>query len=186
MVLASVAFSIAAFSIAALLSGLYLLGKDKGKNSDKTLGSINIMVGIALFISSLLLFITTPFGTGVPAANVELGFSVLQVFFAFVWIAFGLALLYGWDVKFVGSMALLLFVYNVIAFVLLPWKWSAAFTTVGLWITEIAMFTYLLDEVGFFALSHGKLKASVQGAFLILSAIASIALALVVGGVFPL
>ena len=83
-------------------------------------------------------------------------------------------------------MALLLFVYNVIAFVLLPWKWSAAFTTVGLWITEIAMFTYLLDEVGFFALSHGKLKASVQGAFLILSAIASIALALVVGGVFPL
>lgn len=185
MALASVAFSISAFSISALLSGLFLLGKDQGDHSEKTLGIINILVGISIFISSILLFTTVPFGTSSPGANVQLGFSVLQVFFGIVWISFGASTLYGWDMKFIGSTTLLLLVYNVIVLIVLPLKWSAAFTTIGMVIVELALISYILDEFGFWAVTHGKMKANIQGYFLITSSILSIALAIVPGGILP-
>lgn len=185
MALASVAFSISAFSISALLSGLFLLGKDQGEHAEKTLGIINVLVGLSIFISSILLFTTVPFGTGTPASEVQIGFSVLQVFFGIVWISFGASTLFGWDMKFIGSTTLLLLVYNVIVLVVLPISWSAAFTTAGMIIVEIALFTYILDEFGFWAVTHGKMKANIQGYFLIISSIASIALAIVPGGIIP-
>ena len=186
MALASVAFSISAFSISAFLSGLFLLGKDQGEKSEKTLGIINVLVGIAIFISSILLITTVPFGTGSPAANVQLGFSVLQVFFGIVWISFGASTLYGWDMKFIGSTTLLLLVYNVIVLIVLPISWSGAFTTIGMIIVELALISYILDEFGFWAVTHGKMKANLQGGFLILSSILSIALAIIPGGIIPL
>ncbi|AKA49439.1 hypothetical protein IX51_10410 [uncultured archaeon] len=186
MALASVAFSISAFSISAFLSGLFLLGKDQGENSGKTLGIINVLVGISIFISSILLFTTVPFGTGSPAENVQLGFSVLQVFFGIVWISFGASTLYNWDMKFIGSTTLLLLVYNVIVLIVLPISWSAAFTTVGMVVVELALFSYILDEFGFWAVTHGKMKATVQGYFLIASSVLSIALAVIPGGIIPM
>jgi hypothetical protein len=185
LALASVAFSIAAFSVAAILSGLSLLDKEKGEGSNKTLGVINMMVGISIFISSLLLFLTVPFGTSSVATSVQLMFSVLQVFFAFVWISFGLALLFSWDMKFIGSLALTLFVYNVITFIALPTLWPEAFTALGMVIVEITLFSYLLDETGFWAVTHGKMTAKPQGYFLIASGILSILLSLIPGGIFP-
>lgn len=185
MALASVAFSISAFSISAFLSGLFLLGKDQGENSGKTLGVINILVGIAIFLSSILLITTVPFGTGSPAENVQLGFSVLQVFFGIVWITFGASTLFNWDMKFIGSTTLLLLVYNIIVLVVLPIKWSGAFTTTGMVIVELALFTYILDEFGFWAVTHGRMKGTVQGYFLIASSLVSIALAIVPGGIIP-
>ncbi len=186
MALASIAFSIGAFSIAAILSGMFLLGKDKGKGSEKTLGVINVFVGLAIGISSLLLLLTTPFGTTSPATNVELMFSLLQLIFAFVWATFGFALLNGWDMKFIGSMTLVLFIYNLITFLLVPALWSGAFTAAGLVIVELTLLSYLADEVGFWAVTHGKMKGAPQGWILIISGFLSIILAVVVGGILPL
>ncbi len=186
LALASVAFSISAFAVAAILSGLFLLGKDKGEGSNKTLGVINTMVGISIFISSLLLFLTTPFGTSDVADKVQLMFSALQVFFAFVWVSFGCSLLFNWDMKFIGSLAMVLFIYNIIAFFALPTMWSAAFSTGEMVIVEVTLLSYLFDEAGFWSVTHGKMSATPQGYFLIISGILSILLALIPGGIFPI
>ncbi|MCW1312788.1 MAG: hypothetical protein OH338_05165, partial [Candidatus Parvarchaeota archaeon] len=119
MVLAPVAFAISAFSVAAIISGINLKGSSKDKTTAKTLGIIVTLAGLAIFISSLLLIITTPYGTVYPAANVELMFSLLMLIFSFVWITFGMTLLYNWDMKFIGDMTMVLFVFNLIAIIAL-------------------------------------------------------------------
>lgn len=188
MALAPVAFAISAFSVAAIISGINLLGSGKDKTSAKTLGVIVTLAGIAIFISSLLMITTTPYGTGYPASNVQLMFSLLMLIFSFVWITFGMTLLYGWDMKFIGDMTMVLFVFNVIGMAALYfWNMNnAVYSLVDFTIVEVTLFSYLLDEVGFFALTHGKMKAVVQSAFLVVSGVLSILLAVTASGIIPL
>ncbi|EFD92788.1 MAG: hypothetical protein BJBARM5_0462 [Candidatus Parvarchaeum acidophilus ARMAN-5] len=185
MVLASVAFAISAFSIAAIISGINLGKSSKDKTSAKTLGVIVTLAGIAIFVASLILILGTPYGTGYPAANVQLMFSLLMLIFSFVWITFGMSLLYGWNMSFIGDMTMVLFIYNVIAMVAL-YFWNSGYAVYNLAafiIVEVTLFSYLLDEVGFYALTHGKTKAAVQAGFLIFSGVVSILLAVTASGI---
>ena len=63
-------------------------------------------------------------GHRASAENIQLGFSVLQVFLKIVWIVLGTSTLFNWDKKFIASMTLLFLAYNIIALVALPIKWS--------------------------------------------------------------
>ena len=188
MALASVAFAISAFSVAAIISGINLKTASKDKTRAKTLGVIVTLAGISIFLASLLLIITTPYGTAYPAANVELMFSLLMLIFSFVWITFGMTLLYNWNMQFIGDMTMVLFVFNVIAMIAL-FSWNSGYAVYSLAdfaIVEVTLFSYLLDEVGFFALTHGKMKATVQSAFLVVSGVLSILLAVTASGIIPL
>ena len=83
MALAPVAFAISAFSVAAIISGINLKQASKDKTTAKTLGVIVTLAGIAIFMASLLMITTTPYGSSYPAANVQLMFSLLMLIFAF-------------------------------------------------------------------------------------------------------
>ncbi len=184
-ILAPVAFAISAFSIAAIISGINLKVASKDKTSAKTLGVIVILAGIAIFVSSLIMILGTPYGVGYPASNVQLMFSLLMLIFAFVWITFGMTLLYGWNMSFIGDMTMILFVYNVIAIIAL-FFWNSGYAVYNLAafiIVEVTLFSYLLDELGFYALTHGKMKATVQAGFLIFSGVLSILLAVTASGI---
>ncbi len=188
MALAPVAFAISAFSVAAIISGINLRSSGKDKTSAKTLGVIVTLAGLAIFISSLLMIVTTPYGTGYPASNVQLMFSLLMLIFSFVWITFGMTLLYNWDMKFIGDMTMVLFVFNLITIIALGF-WNAnyaVYSLIDFIIVEVTLFSYLLDEVGFFALTHGKMKAGIQANFLISSGVLSILLAVTASGIIPL
>ncbi|EEZ93080.1 MAG: hypothetical protein BJBARM4_0276 [Candidatus Parvarchaeum acidiphilum ARMAN-4] len=188
MALAPVAFAISAFSVAAIISGINLKQASKDKTTAKTLGVIVTLAGIAIFMASLLMITTTPYGSSYPAANVQLMFSLLMLIFAFVWITFGMTLLYNWDMKFIGDMTMVLFVFNLIAVIAL-FFWNSGYAVYSLAdfaIVEITLISYLFDEVGFFALTHGKMKASLQSGFLIASGVLSILLAVTASGIIPL
>ena len=187
MALAPVAFAISAFSVAAIISGINLKGSSKDKTAAKTLGVIVTLAGISIFMASLLMIITVPYGSEYPAANVQLMFSLLMLIFAFVWITFGMTLLYNWDMKFIGDMTMVLFIFNIIAIIAL-FFWNSGYAVYNLAdfiIVEITLISYLFDEVGFFALTHGKMKAGLQSGFLIASGALSILLAVTASGIIP-
>ena len=60
-----------------------------------------------------------------------------------------------------------------------------AFTTTGMVIVELALFTYILDEFGFRVVTHGRMKETVQVYLIIASSLASTALAMFLRASYP-
>jgi len=182
MSLPAIVIGFGAYSVAAALSGLYILGKEASQTSSKTLSIYAFLAFLALFFNSLDFIIFAPLGMVQPAISIQLLFGLLTLLFSFVWLGFSISLIYNLDLKFVGDSALMLFFFNVIGFVLV-FQWFNVFGTIGFIILQINMILYLLVEYGFWALTHEKISAKVQGYFLLISAFLNFLVVLYTGGI---
>jgi hypothetical protein len=182
MPLPAIVIGFGAYSFAAILSGLYVLGKEKSETSGKTLGIYASLAFLAMFFNSIANIIYAPLGIEYPASSIQLLFSLLLLLFSSVWLGFSICLFYNWDLKFVGDDALVLFLFHLIGFLLI-FQWFDVFGLPGFIILQINNVLYLLVEFGFWALTHGKIPATVQGALLLLSGFANFAIVLYSGGI---
>jgi len=185
MALPATVIGFAAYSVAAILSGLHVLGKEKSETSGNTLGIYAFLAFLALFFNSISFVVYAPLGTGYPASSIQLLFATLTALFSFVWLGFSLCLWKNWDLRFVGDAALVLFLFNLIGFILV-FQWFDIFGPLGFWILQCNMILYLLVEFGFWALTHGKIPATLQGVLLLLSGFANFAVVLYTGGILVL
>jgi hypothetical protein len=182
MPLPAIVIGFGAYSVAAILSGLYVLGKEKSETSGKTLGIYAFLAFLGLFFNSIATIIYAPLGTEYPASSIQLLFALLPLLFSFVWLGFSICLFYNWDLKFVGDAAFVLFLFNLIGF-LLVFKWFDVFGQLGFSILQLNMVLYLLVEFGFWALTHAKIPATVQGSLLVISGLANFLIVLYTGGI---
>jgi len=182
MALPATVIGFAAYSVAAILSALYVLGKEQSDTSGKTLGAYAFLAFLALFFNSITFIIYAPLGTEYPASSIQLLFATLTALFSFVWFGFCLCLWKNWDLRFVGDAAFVLFLFNLIGFFLV-FQWFNVFGTLGFLILQVNMVLYLIVEFGFWALTHNKIPAKVQGAFLLLSGFANFTIVLYIGGI---
>lgn len=182
MTLSPVPLGFGAYSIAAILSGLYVLGREKADTSPKTLGVYAFIAFLSLFLTSLIFIISAPLGDADPAPSIQLLFALLTFSFSSVWLGFSIALFYNWDLKFVGDAAFVLMLFNIIGFFAV-FKWMDVFGNIGFTFLQINMILYILVEYGFWALTHGKISSSVQGALLIISGLASFLIIFYTGGI---
>lgn len=182
MALTPVPIGFGAYSVAAVLSGIYVYGKEKGENSQKTLGVYAFLAGIALYFTSFVFVVDPPLGDVGVSISIQLLFALLTFIFGSVWFGFSITLFLGWDLKFIGDAALVLFTLHAIGFVIL-FKWISIFGLTGFIVLQINMVLYLIVESGFFLLTHGKVSARYQGTALVLSGIATYAVIFYTAGI---
>ena len=181
MALPAVVIGFGAYSVAAILTGLNILGFDKSETAGKTLGIYAFMAFIALAFNSFSFIITAPLGNVPPASTLQLIFALLTFLFSIVWLGFSLCLFFNWDLKYVGWAAFVLFLHNLIAFIIL-FAYGSSFSPAAFAILQINNILYLFVEFGFFLRTHGRISANLQAYGLLLSGFANFAVTFYLGG----
>lgn len=181
MALPAVVVGFGAYSVAAILTGLNLIGFGKSETGGKTLGIYAFVAFFALLFNSISFITQSPLGNIPPASTIQLIFALLTFLFSIVWLGFSLCLFFNWDLKFVGFAALLLFLHNLIAFIVL-FRYVGVFGVVGFPILQINNVLYLFVELGFFLLTQGRISAKLQAYGLLLSGFANFAVTFYLGG----
>ena len=139
------------------------------------------MAFIALAFNSFSFIITAPLGNVPPASTLQLIFALLTFLFSIVWLGFSLCLFFNWDLKYVGWAAFVLFLHNLIAFIIL-FAYGSSFSPAAFAILQINNILYLFVEFGFFLLTHGRISANLQAYGLLLSGFANFAVTFYLGG----
>ena len=182
MVLPAVVIGFGSLSVIAILTAFYLWGMEKADTSPKMLGVYAFTAFLGLFTNSMSFIFFAPLGTSSPLPAIQLLFGFLLFIFSIVFLGFSMSLFYNWDLKFVGDAALLLFTFNLIGFIVM-FQWMNIFGTLGFIILQLNLFVYLFVEFGFWALTHGKLPAKIQGIILFISGILTYLIVFYTGGI---
>lgn len=189
MGLSAVTLGFGAYSIAAILTGFWLLGIETGEKALLTLSIYAFIAFLALFLNSLSFIFQAPLGNQGIAVNIQQLFALLTALFSFVWLGFSIAVIYNLDFPIVGGAALILFIFNLIGFLIFFMKpWANAlggYTAFPYLILQINMIFYLLVEFGFYAFTHGLIGATLQGLFITISGFTNILVVFFLGGILP-
>ncbi|MFQ5554201.1 MAG: hypothetical protein ACE5GC_02375 [Acidimicrobiia bacterium] len=158
----SVAVIFFTFSVGAFVIGVFLLGigaepGEDGRSPLYIIGWIELVVGLVLITQ---VFILVQQSGGEPLILTLAGLVVL---FALFFIALGLALVKGTDLRPIGAIAFSIGVISPF------YAWSDLFN--GTFVFQSSAIWWGLAFFGVAAFTYGKLEANIMGAALVITAI---------------
>jgi hypothetical protein len=145
--------------LAVWLNGLAFLGigakaADDGPDPLKTVGWVTLLAGIVDSVQAALIIATKPEAAGIPLAGIV-------TFYATFFVALGLVLIKGLDLRPVGNLA--------IAVAIVPLFWWKFFD--GSWMLQSILVVWLVAFLSVAATTYGRLPGKVLGAILTLTSL---------------
>lgn len=145
--------------LAVWLNGLAFLGigakgADYGPDPLKTVGWVTLLAGIVDSVQAALIIGTKPGEVGIPLAGIV-------TFYATFFVALGVTLIKGLDLKPIGNLA--------VAVAIVPLFWWKFFD--GSWMLQSILVVWLIAFLSVAATTYGKLPGKVLGAILTITSL---------------